>query len=388
MDSLKLILSRKRYFSVVWVFCSLNIIIGTWVLYIPRVKEKLQINDSQIGFAMFCLALGVLCFIPLVPIISKKIGLGRSTFIGICIFSIVFIIPVLVDSYVLLCASLFLVGMFTGFTDVAMNTLVSELEKTDQVNFMSAAHGFFSLGGVIGALTGTFLMGFIESPVIHLIIMMIMIVVTNGILASQYFKIKEKQIVKSEIKLPIKAFKPLIILAFIAMLVMGNEGAIEHWSSIYFTEVVKVASDNLVGLGFTVFSIMMTVGRFFGDGISKKIGSVRIIVLGCSLASFGYVLVLLSHLVFSAIGFGIVGLGLSVVIPELFRIAGKTETISASKAISFVSGVGFGGFLIGPILIGFISDYFNLHVSFSFLLAFILLAAVLTQLKLKSTTKT
>jgi MFS family permease len=386
MDSLKLILSRKRYFSVVWVFCSLNIIIGTWVLYIPQVKQKLQLNDSQIGFALFCFALGILSFIPLVPIISKKIGLGRGTFFGICIFSALFILPVLVNSYTMLCTVLFVVGMFTGFTDVAMNTLVSELEKTDQVNFMSAAHGFFSLGGVIGALSGSVLMAFVESPMIHLLIMMIIIVLTNGVLASQYFKIKEVEVVKSESKLPLKAFKPLLILAFLAMLVMGNEGAIEHWSSIYFTEVIEVASNNLVGLGFTVFSIMMTVGRFFGDRISENIGSVRIIVLGCSLATIGYVLVLLSHLIFSAIGFGIVGLGLSVVIPELFRVAGKTQTISASKAISFVSGVGFAGFLVGPIVIGYISDQFSLKVSFGFLLGFILLAAVLAQWKLQSTT--
>ncbi|WP_422107158.1 MFS transporter [Winogradskyella sp.] len=386
MDSLKLILSRKRYFSVVWVFCSLNIMFGTWILYIPQVKQKLVLNDSQIGFAMFCLALGVLCFIPLVPIISKKIGIGKSTFFGICVFSMVFLIPVVAHTYILLCAALFMVGMFSGFTDVTMNTLVSELEKRDEVNFMSAAHGFFSLGGAIGALLGTFLMVYIEVPLFHLSLMAIIVVVTNLILVSQYFKIRETETRKSEDKLPLKSFRPLVVLALLAMIVMGNEGAIEHWSSIYFTEVIAVASDNMVGLGFTVFSIMMTVGRFFGDGISEKIGSVRIIVLGCSLAALGYVFVLLSHLILSAIGFGIIGLGLSVVIPELLRVAGKTEHISASKSISFVSGVGFVGFLVGPIILGYISDYFDLQISFSFLLVLILLAVVLTRLKLNSKT--
>ncbi|MEO1029793.1 MAG: MFS transporter [Bacteroidota bacterium] len=386
MDSLKLILSRRRYFSVVWVFCSLNIMFGTWILYIPQVKQKLELNDSQIGFAMFCLALGVLCFIPLVPIISKKIGIGKSTFFGICVFSMVFLIPVVAHTYILLCTALFMVGMFSGFTDVTMNTLVSELEKRDEVNFMSAAHGFFSLGGAIGALLGTFLMVYIEVPLFHLSLMAIIVVVTNLVLVSQYFKIRETEIKKSEEKLPLKSFRPLVVLALLAMIVMGNEGAIEHWSSIYFTEVIAVASDNMVGLGFTVFSIMMTVGRFFGDGISEKIGSVRIILLGCSLAALGYVFVLFSHLILSAIGFGIIGLGLSVVIPELLRVAGRTEHISASKSISFVSGVGFVGFLVGPIILGYISDYFDLQISFSFLLVLILLAVVLTRLKLNSKT--
>jgi hypothetical protein len=56
MYSLQIILSKFKYFSVAWIFASLNFIIGTWVLYIPHVKEKLQLNDSEIGVALFCFA--------------------------------------------------------------------------------------------------------------------------------------------------------------------------------------------------------------------------------------------------------------------------------------------------------------------------------------------
>ncbi len=89
---------------------------------------------------------------------------------------------------------------------------------------------------------------------------------------------------------------------------------------------------------------MMTIGRFFGDRISEKIGSTKIIILGCVLACIGYICVLLSQVLLSVIGFGVIGLGLSVVIPELLRVAGNTKGISTSKSISFVSGIGFIGF--------------------------------------------
>ena len=384
MKSLKLILTNKRYFSIVWVFSSLNIMIGTWVLYIPQVKEKLQLDDAQIGFALFCLALGLLFFIPIVPIITNKVGLGRSTFFGICIFSIAFIGPLIAPSYSLLCVALFIVGVFSGLTDIAMNTVVSEIERKDNVNFMSAAHGFFSLGGAIGALIGSILIGVFEVPFYHVLTMTILVIVTNILLYKQYFKIEEEQQEsKEKVKLPLRKLKPLFILGFLAMVIMGNEGAIEHWSSIYLTEVVNVNSESLAGIGFTLFSIMMTVGRFFGDGISAKIGSARIVILGCALASVGYLFVLLEGLVFSVIGFGIIGLGLSVIIPELVRIAGTTENISASKSISFVSGVGFLGFLLGPIILGYISDSFNLKMSFVFLLCLTSLAVIVSTFKLK-----
>ena len=383
MKSLQLILSNKRYFSIVWVFSSLNIMIGTWVLYIPQVKEKLQLDDSQIGFALFCLALGLLFFIPVVPIVTRKIGLGKSTFFGICVFSIVFIGPLIAPTYQILCASLFFVGIFSGLTDIAMNTVVSEIEKTDNVNFMSAAHGFFSLGGAIGALIGSVLIGVFISPLYHVLIMTDFIIITNLLLYKQYFRIREVEEESEEkTKLPLKLMKPLFVLGFLAMVIMGNEGAIEHWSSIYLIEVVEVASENLAGLGFTVFSVMMTIGRFFGDGISAKIGSAKIVTLGCILASLGYLFVLLEGLLFSLVGFGIIGLGLSVIIPELLRIAGKVENVSASKSISFVSGVGFVGFLLGPIILGYISDSFSLRMSFIFLLSLTSLAVILSISKL------
>jgi len=359
--------------------------IGTWVLYIPRVKEKLQLADAEIGFALFCLALGLMFFIPLAPIVTRIFGLGRCTIVGLCLFCIAFLGPLLAPSYTMLCAALFIVGNFSGLTDIAMNTLVSKMEKTDSVNIMSAAHGFFSLGGAIGALVGTVLMTIFETPFYHMLLIAIVVIVTNLVLAGFYYKINEvEEENKEKGKLPMKVFKPLFILAFLAMITMGNEGAIEHWSSIYLLEVVEVASENYAGFGFTVFSIMMTIGRFFGDGISAKIGSAKIVFLGFLMASLGYLAVLSAGLVLSLIGFGIIGLGLSVIIPELIRMAGKTEDIPTSKSISFVTGIGFLGFLLGPIVIGYISDGFTLHMSFIFSLIITVIALLFSMYKLRT----
>ena len=127
----------------------------------------------------------------------------------------------------------------------------------------------------------------------------------------------------------------------------------------------------------------MTIGRFFGDGISAKIGSVKTILIGCFLACAGYLLILYKELAVAVIGFGIIGTGLSVIIPELFRMAGKAKGISASAAISFVSGMGFLGFLLGPIVLGFISNAFSLVKSFLTLLGLTVLALIISYVKLR-----
>ncbi|MFL1012633.1 MFS transporter [Flavisericum labens] len=383
MGSLKLILSKSRYFSVAWVFCSLNIMIGTWVLYIPHVKEKLSLSDSQIGFALFCLALGILVFLPLVPYLTKKIGLGKYTIIGIALFAIAFTGPLIADNYLSLCLALFIVGVFSGTTDVAMNALVSHIEKEDQNNFMSSAHGFFSLGGAIGAIIGSFLMVYFTNAVYHMILMAALVISMNIYLSKNYFNIIEAQVSKGKKSLKLTALSPLFIIAFLAFVIMSSEGAIEHWSALYLLEVVAIPQKNLAGFGFVLFSITMTIGRFFGDGISSKIGSIKTILFGSVLAGFGYLLVLFSKFEVTVLGFGIIGLGLSVVVPELFRIAGKTNGVSASAGISFVSGIGFMGVMVGPVVLGFISDAFNLKMSFVTLLVLTFLTVIVSIVKLK-----
>ncbi|MCF7560462.1 MFS transporter [Sabulilitoribacter multivorans] len=381
MNSLKLILTNLKYFAPVWVFSSLNFIIGTWVLYIPYVKEKLKLNDSELGLALFCLALGVLLFIPFVPFLSKKIGLGRYTLIGVLLFSMAFLLPLLAPSYLTLCASLFFAGIFLGTTDVAMNALVSEVERRNSCNIMSAAHGFFSLGGVLGAMFGSFLMPFFSKPFYHMVVMVLFIILVNLILGKYYLHIAEKAISKEKTSFHFKTLKPLYVIALIAFVIMCSEGAIEHWSTLYFTDVVRVAKNNLAGIGFIVFSTTMTIGRFFGDKISERIGSIKIILLGCILACFGYLCILSAHFFITILGFGIIGLGLSVIIPELFRIAGKTKGIKASVGISFVSGVGFVGFLLGPVILGYISNAFSLKISFFSLLLLTILASLILLFK-------
>jgi MFS family permease len=383
MNSLKLILTNLKYFAPVWVFSSLNFIIGTWVLYIPYVKAKLELNDSELGMALFCLALGVLLFIPFVPYLSKKIGIGRYTLLGVILFAIAFMVPLLASSYLALCISLFIAGIFLGTTDVAMNALVSEIEKRNSCNIMSAAHGFFSLGGALGAMLGSLLMPFFTHPIYHMLVMASIIIVINLYLGKNYFSIVEKVVLKEKTSYHFKTLKPLYVVAFIAFVIMCSEGAIEHWSTLYFTDVIGVTQNNLAGVGFIIFSTTMTVGRFFGDKISENIGSIKIILLGCVMASIGYLAILTSHFYTSILGFGILGLGLSVIIPELFRIAGKTKGIKASVGISFVSGVGFVGFLLGPVILGYISNAFNLKVSFFALLVLLIIAFLISFTKRK-----
>ena len=364
MNSLRLILSNPRYFGPAWVFASLNILFGTWAIYIPSVKEKLGIDKADLGIAIFFLSLGVFTIFPIAAKIINKVGVGRATFFGLLFSSISALTPLLAPNYYSLMVSLFLFGACNGFTDIAMNTLVTEVEKEDKQKFMSAAHGFFSLGGVLAGL-GSFLMVTIGNPPLHMLVAVLLVVTVNAIFFRRYYNITAAPVDKEPFSL--KLFKPLLILGIVSFLAMGSEGAIVDWSGLYLKEI-SLAPETLWGAGFLGFQITMTLGRFLGDAISTRIGSVKMVALGALVAILGYILVLTTTTYVAIAGFALSGLGFSVMVPELFRIGGNVKGIDSSQGVSFIAGLGYTGFLMAPPILGFIAKSSSLVSCFYVLL--------------------
>ena len=360
MKSLFLILSNPRYFAPAFVFTSLNIWFGTWAVYIPSVKEKLDIDKADLGIAIFFLSLGVFTIFPLASKIINKLGVGKATWFGIVLNSIFSLFPLFMENYYLLCGSLFLFGASNGLLDISMNTLVTEIEKKDKKNFMSAAHGFFSLGGVLVGL-GSFLIPLIGSPFLHMLCTTIIILCINYFFKKHYYHIKAAPIEKESFSF--KLFKPLLVLGIIGFVSMGSEGAIVDWSGLYLKEIT-LAPEFLIGAGFLAFSAMMTFGRFLGDGISKRIGSVKLVGLGALIAVVGFAMVLSKITILAIIGFALNGLGFSVMVPELFRIGGNVKGVESSQGVAFIAGTGYFGFLLGPVILGLLAEKYQLTTSF------------------------
>ena len=360
MSSLGLILSNRRYWAPAYAFMCLNLIYGTWAIYIPTIKETIGINKSELGLAIFAMALGNFFILALAPKINDVLVCGKSTKLGLLALCVFGVGPYLAHSYITLCITLFLVGAAQGFLDVSMNATVSQIEKDDKVTLMAAMHGFFSLGGVVAGL-GTFLIPILNAPVVHSLLIVTLIAIPNYSLSKQYESVTAP-ITKGS-KKPSNALRPLILLGFISLVAMGSEGAIVDWSGLYLEEIVKV-NTAWIGAGFLVFSITMTLGRFLGDGLSTQLGSEKVLILGLLTSIIGYLGVLTADSTFSVIGFAIIGAGLSVLVPELFRMAGKQDQIPSSKAIAIVAGFGYSGFLTGPVILGITAETYGLTTSY------------------------
>lgn len=360
MRSLRLILTNPKYFASAWVFASLNIWFGTWIIYIPWVKESLGIDKASLGIALFLLSFGVFTMFPIASRIITYLGVGRATWWAVVMCSVTAMLPIMAEGYWMLLLGLYLFGAANGLLDISMNTLVTEIEKEDKQHFMTASHGFFSLGGVIAGL-GSFLIPTLDNAVLHMGIVVSLVFIINLICMKYYIGISGVPAKKT--KFNIKFFKPLLLIGVVSFIAFGTEGAIIDWSGLYLKEIA-MAPEVLYGAGFLAFSITMMIGRFLGDGISARIGSNAIVMLGIAIALVGFLLVLTGNPYIAITGFALNGLGYSVIIPELFRIGGKIEGIISAQGIAFIAGTGYAGFLMAPPVLGLISEKYSLVSTF------------------------
>lgn len=361
MTALRTILTNTPYLTLALIFTTNSLLESTWIVYIPYITEKLNIGAALLGTALFCKAVGAFSAMPFSPALIRILGEGRLTFITAILFCLTIPLLVVMPNYWSLCLCLYFAGVFGGTMDISMNALVSKKEKEDGVYIMSATHGFWSLGGMVGASTASFIAASAIPPFWHIAILSGLLILMQLFIARNYFHLTSNYVKTrmdfSKIKLPV------ILLATICLVIMMGEGIIADWSSLYLKNVT-LARASLYGLGFAGFSAAMAFGRFNADRISANFGARTLIIGGFLIALLGLLLVLTATTAWTIPGFTIMGLGFSGIIPELFRLSAKIEGLTPAQGITLVAGIGYFGFLIGPVAFGYIAEGFGLRMSF------------------------
>jgi predicted MFS family arabinose efflux permease len=375
MLSLKIFFNRKKYFASAFFYASFSLLFSTWATYIPYIADKINITEGKIGKAIFFAALGSFFMIPICNQIIDRVGVGRTTFFALCFCCLAIFGPFVATSYLFLCISLFILGMATCSLGISINLLTSTIEKADNVRIMSGSHGFFSAGGMIGAFTGSVIAAWLHNSLLHITLLVCIILCIQIYFRKEYYSIRSEHIEKQ--KRSITKWNILLITAAVALIIMVSEGAIADWSSLYLKKIVRI---NLVfiGFGYAGFSLAMTIGRFLGDWISKKMGSWKLLASGSLLSLFGFTLVLVPESYTSIAGFTIVWFGFSVIVPEIYRIASNIKGVKPKDGVSFIAASANIGFMFGPVFLGFLAELRTLHFSFVILSFFVSLAFIIS----------
>ena len=360
-------LSKRRIrIAVALVYFSMGLCFSSWASRIPDIKTELKLSDGLFGSILFALPVGQFLMMPFSGKLVTKYGSHITILIAIPAYSILLCNLGLVTAGWQLAIGLFIFGLAGNLSNISINTQGVAAERIYQRPIMASFHGGWSLAGFTGALIGLLMIN-LKVPVFwHFVIVLIVVWIVLWI--NYPFLVRSKPATTTNE--PKRKFfnKPdsiLFQLGIIGFCSMASEGAMFDWSGIYFKDVVK-APESLVVLGYTSFMIMMATGRFVADYLISKIGRKKLLqICGVMISTGLFTSVLFPYLVTSTLAFMMVGLGVSSIVPTVYSAAGRHSKIPAGIALATVSSVSFLGFLMGPPLIGHISEAFGLRYSFA-----------------------
>jgi MFS family permease len=361
--SAQAISNRTRRIVLSGFFFFAGICFASWASRIPDVKMQLGLNDAEFGGMLLFLPLGSFIGIPISGSLTSLYGSNRMLKIAAVLYPVALIMLGLATNTWQLGICLFFFGMAGNLYNVSVNTQAVVLVKSFEKSIISSFHGFWSLAGFAGGLVGVFFVAK-DMSVLSQFIVIAGVSYLFLVFAHSYLLQSEKN-KQSLTKMWNKPSPLMLQFGFIALSNMICEGMMFDWSGVFFQDVAKV-SNELRTVGYISFMACMTTGRMFADKLITYWGARKQLMLSGLLVTIGLIIaVSVPSLIVSAIGFMFVGFGVSSVIPTIYGSVGKSAAPGqASIALASVSSVGFFGFLIGPPIIGFLSQGIGLRWAF------------------------
>ena len=358
------------------MFLANGFTMGSFAPQIPLLLPRHDITKSTLGLMLLALGIGAVVAMLFSGRIIARFG-SRATLTTFAL-AIVPVLPavVLAPSLPVLVLAMATFGAMVGCMDVAMNAQAVEVERRLGRAIMSSSHGFWSLGGFVGAGLGGLVIarhGAETHAVAAATLAGIAIVgALRFLMAGPARQVGARPRTRL---LPRDA--GLWLLGLISLMSMVPEGAVLDWAALYIqTELgANVASS---GLAFSMFAGAMALMRFMGDGLRNRYGAVRTLRLSALVGSGGLLAAALAPSAPVAIlAFGIAGLGVANMIPVIFSAAGNHPGMASGAAISFVTMMGYSGILLAPTSIGFVAEAVGFRVTFAALACVLLLVAIL-----------
>jgi predicted MFS family arabinose efflux permease len=327
---------------------------SSWAPMVPFAKARLGLDEARLGLVLLCMGLGSAVAMPLAGFLSQRRGnrgvLAVSASLAACALPLL----ALATTTALLAAALLLFGAALGVLDVAMNAHPVDVERMSDRPLMSGFHALFSIGGLTGAAAVSALL---KAGVPLIACALVVAAVLLGLVATQWRHLLAAVPDRATARRSMFAVpSPITVLIGILCLVLFlAEGAMLDWGAVFLHAERGVVLED-AGVGYSVFSVAMAIGRLTGDRVTAALGPVRVVRLGSVVAASGFILAcVLPWPSTTLAGFALVGIGASNIVPVLFSAAGRIPDTAPGIAIATATTLGYTGLLSGPAVIGLIA---------------------------------
>jgi MFS family permease len=353
---------------------------GSWGTRIPAIKHHVGAGNGQLGLAFSGLAVGLVIGTRIAGGVVDRYGSRPAIRVATLALCAVLIGPALADDLAVLTVTLFVLGAVGGFLDVAMNAHTVVVERGYGRPIMSSVHGLWSVGLLIGALTGAGAAGLGLDPPLHFgivggALLVPAFLALGGLLPAGADAVSADAELAAEFARPRLLLPAVLLLGVVAFSSFVGEGAAADWSAVYLRDSLHTSA-GVAATAFAAFSFTMAAGRFASDRLQARIGPVALVRAGSLVAAIGLGLGLMIHTPAAGIvGFALLGAGFAPVVPITFSAAGNTGLGPTGVILGRVVTMGYLGSIVGPIMIGGVAHAIGLRAG---LFLLVVLAVVIT----------
>lgn len=353
--------------ALLLLYATSGLLWGVWIQRLPAVARHLDLTQSQLGIVLPAFPIGALVAFQLVSVLSTRFE-SRTTLTAFGLLrAAVFPLLGLATDMPTLMAALAMSGFAHGGLEVSLNTQGVAVERrlgrpilargaaANSIGTLASAGGIWLIARADLPYTAPFLIAAVAGLAMFAAFGRCLIADDDAGAAAA----TPAPAVRSR-WVPSPALWALLVIAFIAEIV---DETISEWVGIYLGDDLE-SGPAITSLDYSLYTAALLAGRLVGDTVTRRVGAVRILQAGGMVAGVGMLFgVGVNSQDAILLGTGVIGLGTSLVLPTLFRLAGATPGVPSAQALAMVSTTIYLGYMVGPMVIGPFSEAISLRAA-------------------------
>ncbi|MEV6926877.1 MFS transporter [Dactylosporangium sp. NPDC051485] len=333
---------------------------------VAALQQKFGFDDTQLSLVLLAVPVVAGVGSVVAGLLSARLGSSsvlRGAGPGV---ALAIALTGLADARWQLYCTLALVGLMLGLVDATMNMQGVGVERRYGRPVLNSFHAAWSAGAILGALatSGTAHLGWSIAASLGTVAglgVLLSLAAGPGQLRRTEEAIAEANPDAFAASIP---WRPIILVGVAMTLMFIADSAVSNWSSVFMEKALHTGT-SVAALGLAAYQTTMLLGRTAGDRLVSRFSPTAVVSVGGVVGGLGLILVAASGTaLLSIVGFAVVGLGLSLVVPQSFSAAGRLDPAGTGVAIARVNLFNYVGFVVGAGLIGAVAESWSLRWAF------------------------
>jgi MFS family permease len=336
--------------------------------FFPRLAEiqrGMGVAEGALGLALTGTAAGTLFSLTFAGPWVERFGHRRLLLWGLPIVPMCYAAASFAPGPLVMFLCLLPAGLCIGAIELVVNLEADRAEHLEGRRIMNRAHAFWSFGFFGAALIGAGMAQAGVSPQHQLIAMVAIGAAGVALLLTRFEAAPHRPGGSGDstphFAQPTAAIMALVIVSTPALVL---EGAGFDWSAIYMRDVFA-AAPFITGAAVAVGALTQALTRYVADRFVERYNPVRVARSMLMLLGLGDLIVFTApHEAVAMLGFGMMGVGSSVIFPLAMSAAAQRTDRPAAVNVAALAQIAFVAFLLAPPLLGFVAEHVSIRWTF------------------------